>query len=286
MIIGNKQLDNKEDKQDPNPFLHAFEAWGDLWLRIFEFLGGIYGLIFDVLIWIYRSVFTNKVRFSKAATISQIVRIGARSIGIVCLVCGCIGLILAIQMQPPLATFGQTDKIANIVGVAVLRELGPLISAIVLTGFAGAAIAAELGTMVVGEEIEALESQALNPIRFLAVPRVIATVISLILLTIIGDIVAIAVAGLVSIELLGVPYELYKVNTLAQVSLSDFTTGLIKAAVFGLILASIACYNGLKVTGGAAGVGKATTDTVVQTVVTIVIADLIFTTIFYQIGWS
>ena len=186
----------------------------------------------------------------------------------------------------PLATFGQTDKIANIVGVAVLRELGPLISAIVLTGFAGAAIAAELGTMVVGEEIEALESQALNPIRFLAVPRVIATVISLILLTIIGDIVAIAVAGLVSIELLGVPYELYKVNTLAQVSLSDFTTGLIKAAVFGLILAAIACYNGLKVTGGAAGVGKATTDTVVQTVVTIVIADLIFTTLFYQIGWS
>jgi len=279
-------LDKKEDKQDQNPFLNAFEAWGDRWLRIFEFLGGIYGLIFDVLVWIYRSVFTNKVRFSKAATVSQIVRIGARSIGIVCLVCGCIGLILAIQMQPPLATFGQTDKIANIVGVAVLRELGPLISAIVLTGFAGAAIAAELGTMVVGEEIEALESQALNPIRFLAVPRVIATVISLILLTIIGDIVAIAVAGLVSIELLGVPYELYKVNTLAQVSLSDFTTGLIKAAVFGLILAAIACYNGLKVTGGAAGVGKATTDTVVQTVVTIVIADLIFTTLFYQIGWS
>ena len=99
MIIGNKPLDKKEDKQDQNPFLNAFEAWGDRWLRIFEFLGGIYGLIFDVLVWIYRSVFTNKVRFSKAATVSQIVRIGARSIGIVCLVCGCIGLILAIQMH-------------------------------------------------------------------------------------------------------------------------------------------------------------------------------------------
>ena len=189
-------------------------------------------------------------------------------------------------MEPPLSTFGQTDKIANIVGVAVLRELGPLISAIVLTGFAGAAIAAELGTMVVGEEIEALEAQALNPIRFLAVPRVLATVLSLILLTIIGDVVAITTAGIVSIELLGVPYELYKVNTLSQISLSDFTTGLFKAGVFGLILSGIACYNGFKVSGGAAGVGKATTDTVVQTVVTIVIADLMFTAIFYQLGWA
>ena len=235
---------------------------------------------------IYKGLFTNKVRLGKAATVNQIVRIGARSVGIICLVCSCIGLILAIQMAPPLATFGQTDKIANIVGVAVLRELGPLISAIVLTGFAGAAIAAELGSMVVGEEIEALESQALNPIRFLAVPRVLATIVSLVLLTIIGDVVAIATACIVSVELLGVPYELYEANTLMQISLSDFTTGLFKAAVFGMILASIACYNGFKVSGGAAGVGKATTDTVVQTVVSIVIADLIFTTIFYQIGWA
>ncbi len=140
--------------------------------------------------------------------------------------------------------------------------------------------------MVVGEEIEALEAQALNPIRFLALPRVLATTLSLILLTIIGDIIAIVAAGVVSIELLGVPYELYKANTLSQVTLSDFTTGLLKAGVFGVILASIACYNGFKVSGGAAGVGKATTDTVVQTVVTIVIADLIFTALFYQIGWA
>tara|TARA_B100000959_G_C14985849_1_gene625538 strand:- start:339 stop:908 length:570 start_codon:yes stop_codon:yes gene_type:complete len=188
-------------------------------------------------------------------------------------------------MATPLSNFGQTDKIANIVGVAVLRELGPLISAIVLTGFAGAAIAAELGTMVVGEEIEALEAQALNPIRFLAVPRVIATVVSLVFLTIIGDVVAITTACIVSVELLDVPYELYKANTLAQVSLSDFTTGLLKASVFGLILAAIACYNGLRVSGGAAGVGKATTDTVVQTIVTIIIADLMFTAIFFQLGW-
>ena len=279
-------MQREDNQSEPNLLLRLIEHWGALWVGIFEFLGGISGLLLDVFRWIYRSMFYKDIRFGRAATISQIVRIGFRSIGIVCLVCGCIGLILAFQMEPPLATFGQTDKIANIVGVAVLRELGPLISAIVLTGFAGAAIAAELGTMVVGEEIEALEAQALNPIRFLAVPRVIATVISLVLLTIIGDVVAILAACFVSVELLGVPYELYVANTLAQVSLSDFTTGLLKAAVFGLILVAIACYNGFRVSGGAAGVGKATTDTVVQTIVTIVITDLLFTAIFYQLGWN
>lgn len=279
-------MQREDNQSEPNLLLRLIEHWGALWVGIFEFLGGISGLLLDVFKWIYRSVFYKDIRFGRAATISQIVRIGFRSIGIVCLVCGCIGLILAFQMEPPLSTFGQTDKIANIVGVAVLRELGPLISAIVLTGFAGAAIAAELGTMVVGEEIEALEAQALNPIRFLAVPRVIATVISLVLLTIIGDVMAILAACFVSVELLGVPYELYVANTLAQVSLSDFTTGLLKAAVFGLILVAIACYNGFRVNGGAAGVGKATTDTVVQTIVTIVITDLLFTAIFYQLGWN
>lgn len=266
--------------------MKLIEHWGDVWIRIFDFVGGVTTLLFDVICWLFKSVILRQVRFSRAATVAEIVRIGVRSVGIVCLVCGCIGLILAFQMAPPLGTFGQTDKIANIVGVAVLRELGPLISAIVLTGFAGAAIAAELGTMVVGEEIEALEAQALNPIRFLAVPRVIATVLSLVLLTIIGDVVAIGTAAIVSVEVLDVPFALYKTNTLQQVALPDFLTGLLKAAVFGVILASIACYNGFKVTGGAAGVGKATTDTVVQTVVSIVIADLVFTALFFQLGWN
>lgn len=264
----------------------ALDRWGDLWNRTFELIGGVSYLIRDVLVWILRAIFTRRVRFGRAAVITQIVRIGVRSTGIVMLVCACIGFILALQMDPPLRDFGQTDKIANIVGVAVFRELGPLIAAIVLTGFAGASIAAELGTMVVGEEIEALEAHALNPIRFLVVPRVVATVISLTLLTAIGDVTAVFFGGFMSCTFLGVPYELYKTNTLNQLVINDFYTGLIKASVFGLILSAIACHNGLRVTGGAAGVGKATTDTVVQTVVSVIIADLIFTTIFYQIGWT
>lgn len=266
--------------------LRTLDVFGSLCIRIFSFLGGIIWMLWEVFKLMCNAFIFRRVRFGNAAFVTQIVRIGVRSIGIVCLVCGCIGLILAIQMQPPLAEFGQADKIANIVGVAVLRELGPLIAAIVLTGFAGASIAAELGTMVVGEEIEALHSQALNPIRFLVMPRIIATVLSLTLLTIIGDVIAIISACFVTVQFLDVPFDVYMDNTLSQVVLADFTTGLIKGAVFGMILAAIACHNGLKVSGGAAGVGKATTDTVVQTILTIVIVDMIFTLVFYQFGWT
>lgn len=266
--------------------LRVLERWGSLWNRTFALIGGVWFLIHDVLLWILRGLFVRRVRFGRTAIITQVVRIGVRSVAIVMLVCACIGFILALQMEPPLADFGQTDKIANIVAVAVFRELGPLIAAIVLTGFAGASIAAELGTMVVGEEIEALEAHALNPIRFLVLPRVIATVISLTLLTIIGDLTAVIFGGLMAVGFLDVPYELYKNNTLNQLVIGDFLTGLIKAGVFGLILAAIACHNGLRVTGGAAGVGKATTDTVVQTIVAVILADLAFTTVFFKIGWT
>ena len=261
-------------------------AIGAGWFDVTEFLGSLWWLLFDALVWLNRAVCLRKVRFGKAALVTQMVRVGVRSIAIVALVSGCIGFILALQTAPSLAQFGQVDKVANLVGVAVFRELGPLIAAVVLTGFAGASIAAEIGTMVVNEEIEALEAHALNPIRFLVVPRVIATVISLILLTILADVSGVVSAGFITCLSFDVSSQVYIDNTLVQLNLSDFLTGLIKALFFGVILASIACYNGLKVTGGAAGVGKATTDTVVQTIVIVIVADLVFTSIFLVLGWT
>lgn len=266
--------------------VRGLETWGAVWIGSFQVAGGVWYLLRDVFTWIVRSLVHRRVRFGRTALVTQLVRIGVRSTGIVMLVCGCVGLILALQMEPPLADFGQTDKIANIIGVAILRELGPLIAAIVLTGFAGASIAAEIGTMVVGEEIEALEAHALNPIRFLVVPRVLATIAALVLLTIIGNLTAIFFGGVMSVGFLDVTYELYKSNLLSQVVAYDFLSGLIKAGVFGMILSALACYHGLHVTGGAAGVGRATTNTVVQSVVAIIIADLLFTMVFYAIGWT
>lgn len=264
--------------------LRPLEAWGGLWNRAFELVGGVSYLVFDVTRWLLRGLARRGVRLGRTAIITQMVRVGFRSTGIVFLVCACIGFILALQMAPTLSDFGQQDKIANIVGVAILRELGPLVAAVVLAGFAGASIAAEIGTMVVGEEIEALEAHALDPIRFLVVPRVIATTASLVLLTVVADVTGVAFGGLMAVGFLGVPYELYESNTLNQLVMSDFLTGLVKAGVFGLILSALACYNGLRVTGGAMGVGLATTHTVVQTVVAVIIADLCFTAIFYATG--
>jgi phospholipid/cholesterol/gamma-HCH transport system permease protein len=252
-------------------------------IETLEHVGKAAFLFVDCVRWMVRSVFDKRIRLGRAAVVSQMVRVGARSVGIVSLVSACVGLILAFQLSPPLEQFGQKELVANIISVAVLRELGPLIGAIVLTGFAGASIAAEIGTMVVGEEVEALEATALDPVRFLVVPRVVATVISMTSLAIIASVVSIAAALLVSVLVLEIPYSTFVSNMLDQAKLVDFLTGVSKGGVFGLLIGLIACVNGLNVSGGAAGVGRATTGTVVQSVVAIVIADLAFTAVFYAL---
>lgn len=268
----------------PSMATSVIDRYWEIWGEVLGLIGSWANMLFDVLVWIVRSLIQRRARFGAQALAVQVVRVGTRSIGIVLLVSGCIGIILALQTAPSLREFGQVDKVANLVGVAVFRELGPLIAAIVLTGFAGASIAAELGTMKVGEEIEALEAMALNPIRFLVMPRVIATAGSLIVLSVFADICSVVFGGVVGVFVLDIPYEVYKLNTLSQLRPVDFNTGLIKAAVFGTLLGLIACTNGLKVTGGAAGVGKATTNTVVQTTVAIVICDLLFSALFFSLG--
>jgi phospholipid/cholesterol/gamma-HCH transport system permease protein len=252
-------------------------------LYILEHIGAAVWLFFDTIVWIVRGIATRKTRLGKRAIVAQVVRIGVRSIFIVALVSGCVGLILALQMAPPLEELGQKDKVANIVGVAVLRELGPLIGAIVLTGFAGASIAAEIGTMVVSEEVEALEATALNPIRFLVVPRITATVLSMTALAVMADVVSIVAALGICVLVLDIPYATFMSNLYSQAKEVDFVTGVAKGTVFGLLIGVIACLNGLKVAGGAAGVGRATTGTVVQCIVAIVIADLAFTAVFYAL---
>lgn len=236
-------------------------------------------LVVEAVRWFLKSCFKRRV--GTGAMTSQIVRVGVRSIFIISLVSFSVGLILALNMAPPLDQFGSRDLIANIIGVSVLRELGPLMAAIVLTGFAGAAIAAEIGTMVVGEEIEALEVHALDPVRFLVVPRIIATIASMCSLAVISNAVAVGGAMLISRLVLKIPYSTFWANMLDQLKTVDFWTGMIKAAIFGALIGAIACANGLKTTGGAAGVGKATTDTVVQCLVSIIIADSVFTAIFF-----
>lgn len=261
--------------------LRPVERLGAAALGLLDHTGHAVNLGIETAGWLGKGMTVRRARRGVPSIIMQLIRVGVRSIFIVSLVSGCVGLILALQLAPPLDQFGSRDLIANIVGVAVLRELGPLMGAIVLTGFAGASIAAELGTMVVSEEIEALEAHALNPVRFLVVPRVSATILSMTVLGVLSDLVAIGCALGVSVAILGIPGSVFMENLLSQVSLTDFLTGVGKAVIFGMLIGLISCTNGLKVTGGAAGVGNATTRTVVQCVVAIIIADLVFTAIFY-----
>jgi len=277
--------------KDRRPWVRAVEAIGEGTLRrlndavgFFEFIGGAVLLVGETASWVVRSLFLREVRFGREHLFAQMVRVGVRSIPIVSLVQIFIGIILALQMAPTLRDYGQVQRVADIVAIAVFRELGPLLSGIVLSGFAGASIAAEIGAMVEGEEIKALRATALNPVRFLVMPRILATVIMLTLITVIADVVGVLGGFLTGTMILDLDSTQYLNFTRDALTNKDFLTGLAKAAVFGVMISVIACYEGLNVTGGAEGVGRATTNTVVKCIVALISADVVFTAIFYAFG--
>jgi phospholipid/cholesterol/gamma-HCH transport system permease protein len=187
-------------------------------------------------------------------------------------------------MAPILRDYGARDRVADIIAIAIGRELGPLVSAIVLTGFAGASIAAELGTMVVSEEIEALRANAIDPIYFLVVPRILSTTIMMVCICMVGDTAGVLGGMATADAFVGISPTLYRHHTFDALKLKDFVTGLVKAGVFGLLVSAIACRLGLGVSGGAQGVGVATTRTVVLTIVALIAVDLLFTAVFFFLG--
>jgi phospholipid/cholesterol/gamma-HCH transport system permease protein len=249
------------------------------------YVGGLTRLLGAVGDRVWRWLTRRGGRIRGASLVEQAIRVGVKAIPIVVLMQVFIGVILALNLAPTLQTYGQLERVADVVAIAVLRELGPLITAIILSGFAGAAIAAELGTMVEGEEIKALKAHALDPVRFLVVPRVLATMAMMVGLTVLADVAGVSGGLLTAVGVLGVPAGAYLDATRAAVDATDYFTGLFKAGVFGVIVASLACYEGLNVRGGAEGVGRATTTTVVKCIVALIGADMVFTAIFYVLEW-
>ncbi len=249
------------------------------------YVGGVTRLLSAVLLRVVGWLNPRGRRVPWADIAAQSFRFGVRSIPIVIVVQVFIGVILALNMAPTLEAYGQIERTADVVAIAVLRELGPLITAILLSGFAGASIAAELGTMVEGEEIKALKAHALDPIRFLVVPRVVATTVMLIGLSVLADVVGMLGGMFTGVVVLDIPALLYVDGTRAAIRLGDYFTGLVKAAVFGVLIAGLACYEGLNVRGGAEGVGRATTTTVVKSIVALIAADCVFAVVLYTLGW-
>src|SRR2546422_2114402 len=165
---------------------------GSIALGALETIGGVGYLLRDLLGQLGRALFSKRGRRMGWTNLyAQMDRVGVRSIPIVSLVLLCIGSILSLQMAPILKDFGVVETVADIISVAMFRELGPLVSAIVLTGFGGASIAAEMGTMVVSEEIEALEAQAIDPVRFLVLPRVVATIVMMVCVAVLGNLMGV-----------------------------------------------------------------------------------------------
>lgn len=215
------------------------------------------------------------------SVIQHYVEFGVNSLPIVCLICFLIGAIMAMQSAYQLARFGATQYIADLVGVAAMRELAPLMTAILLTGRSGSAITAEIGTMKVAEEIDALEVMGLNPIKFLVVPKFLAMVLAVPCLTLVATFVMIAGGFTLSTITIGVDPSLYLEETMNALVMKDLATGLVKSLFFGIVISWVGVYRGFQVEGGAEGVGKQTTSSVVTSIFFIILVDMLFTTFFY-----
>lgn len=207
----------------------------------------------------------------------QAVRIGIDSMPIVLLTSIFTGMVLALQTAYGLQRFGAKNYVGNIVGLAMLRELGPVLTALVLCGRVGAGIAAEIGSMVVTEQVDAMRALGASPINKLVAPRVLAAVIVVPLLVVFSNYVGILGGVLVAVFELNITWHTYYRSLVYTIFIRDFVHGMIKSSVFGFLIVSIACYKGLQCRGGTEGVGRATTSAVVAGSMVLFVADYLMT---------
>jgi phospholipid/cholesterol/gamma-HCH transport system permease protein len=218
-------------------------------------------------------------------TLRQMAIVGVDALPVVCLIAGFVGLIMALQGAYELKKFGALHFVVSLVGVSMTRELGPLMTAIIVVGRSGSSFAAEIGTMSVTEEVDALKTMALEPVDFLLVPKLVAMVVMMPCLTIAADTAGIVGGAVFTWAALGLGLRAYLTTTIEVLLLRDVITGLIKSLAFGMIIVQVGCYEGFQVRGGPEGVGRATTRAVVQSIFLVILADLAFTAFFY-VFWS
>jgi phospholipid/cholesterol/gamma-HCH transport system permease protein len=211
----------------------------------------------------------------------QMVRIGVDSLPVVLLTALFTGMVMALQTFSTLKRFNAEGFVGSLVALSMVRELAPVISSLLIAGRCGSAMGAELGTMRVTEQIDALEVLATDPVHYLVVPRVWATVITLPLLIVVADAIGIVGGYLISVVYFGANPVTYVENTFRYMDLDDLISGLVKAAVFGLIIAVVGCQKGYFTRGGAEGVGRATTRAVVLASIAILITDFFLTKLLF-----
>src|ERR1700719_214419 len=219
------------------------------------------------------------VRFQRA--VSQALDVGVRALPILSLITFFIGLILALQAAYELRRFGAISYVATAVAISMSRELGPLIAAIVVIGRSGSAFAAEIGTMKVTEEIDALETMAVNPIHFLVTPKFLAMIIMLPCLTIWANFMGVLGGALFGVAQADFTFVRYIQASVDALFLRDIVSGLVKSVMFGITITAVGCLEGLSTGAGAEQVGRSTTRAVVMSIFLVVVVDLIFTALFF-----
>jgi phospholipid/cholesterol/gamma-HCH transport system permease protein len=253
----------------------VLEDVGRSTLGFFDYAGGIAELSADA----GTSVATLRVRFGE--TVAQAYILGVQSAPIVLLTSLFIGMVISFESAQNAVSYGVSDLVGGAVAYTTARELGPMLTAVVVAGRAGAAMAAEIGSMVVTEQIEALKALGLSPTRMLVVPRLLALLVTLPILTILSDIIAIAGGAFLARAQAHIPYDVFLQSVREFSSFDDFMKGLIKALVFAATIVLISCYQGLGTRGGAAGVGKATTGAVVNSIILIFAFNFVLSIVLY-----
>ena len=231
------------------------------------------GLMTMMLMQAAVNVFTPPMKLRNI--FKQMEFVGVQSLFVVVLTGSFTGMVLALQSFNALKRFGAESLVGPTVALSMARELGPVLTGLMVTGRAGSAMATELGTMRVTEQIDALVTMAVNPVKYLVVPRILAGVLMFPLLTIITDFVGVIGGYVVGVQLLGINPGVYIGRTIDFVQVSDIFAGLYKSLVFGLITTLVACFNGFYTSGGAEGVGRAATASVVTGSVLILVSDYI-----------
>jgi phospholipid/cholesterol/gamma-HCH transport system permease protein len=223
----------------------------------------------------------HRIRWKETFRISETA--GINAMPLTSLIGFLVGFIMAFQGAIPMRQFGAEIYVANLIALSMVRELGPLMTAIILAGRSGSAFAAEIGTMKVNEEIDALTTMGLDPVRYLAVPRVLAAVAMTPLLTVYANIISVASGSIVLISM-GYPPIVYFNQVFGAIDYVDVWSGMVKSFVFGIMIAGVGCLRGLQTGTGPSAVGEATTSAVVSSIILITAADGVFAVIYYTLG--
>ncbi len=256
-----------------------FTSIGKYMFYLLGEIGGSAAMLRSCLFWLWRSKFEWK------QAIEQSVNIGVNSFGVTALTSLFTGMVLALQAGNTIGNiFGDPIFVGTIVTFSLIRELGPVLTSVVVSGRAGAAVTAQIGTMAVTEQIDALYTLGTNPIRYLVIPRMCGFIFTLPILTLFSNLFGILGGYLVAIYALNIPGEVYLTDITSYMGVGDFMHGFIKTFFFALMIGTVCCYKGISTRGGAEGVGKSTTGAVVTTIVLILVLDYFLTAILTAFG--